>query len=93
MAEVLKETQVKEMATQVPDWKVEGKELKQVMKFKDFVTAMDFVNKLIEPAEAAGHHPDIAISYNTVTISLTSHDAGGLTEKDFAMAKQISSLK
>ncbi|ERT09366.1 putative pterin-4-alpha-carbinolamine dehydratase [Lyngbya aestuarii BL J] len=93
MAEVLQETQVKEMASEVPDWKVEGKELKQVMKFKDFVTAMDFVNKLIEPAEAAGHHPDIAISYNTVTISLTSHDAGGLTEKDFAMAKQISSLK
>jgi 4a-hydroxytetrahydrobiopterin dehydratase len=93
MAEVLQETQVKEMASDVPDWKVEGKELKQVMTFKDFVTAMDFVNKLIEPAEAAGHHPDIAISYNKVTISLTSHDAGGLTEKDFAMAKQISSLK
>jgi 4a-hydroxytetrahydrobiopterin dehydratase len=54
---------------------------------------MDFVNKLVEPAEAAGHHPDIAISYNKVTISLTTHDAGGLTEKDFAMAKQISSLK
>lgn len=93
MAEVLNETQVQEMASQVPDWKVEGKELKQVMKFKDFVTAMDFVNKLIEPAEAAGHHPDIAISYNTVTISLTSHDAGGLTEKDFSMAKQIDGLK
>jgi 4a-hydroxytetrahydrobiopterin dehydratase len=64
-----------------------------VIKFKDFVAAMDFVNKLVEPAEAAGHHPDLAISYNKVTISLTTHDAGGLTEKDFAMAKQISSLK
>jgi 4a-hydroxytetrahydrobiopterin dehydratase len=93
MAEVLNETQVQERAAQVPDWKVEGKQLKQVIKFKDFVAAMDFVNKLIEPAEAAGHHPDLAISYNKVTISLTTHDAGGLTEKDFAMAKQISSLK
>ncbi|MDY7021601.1 MAG: 4a-hydroxytetrahydrobiopterin dehydratase [Cyanobacteriota bacterium] len=93
MAEVLNETQVKDMATQVPDWTVEGKELKQEMKFKDFIAAMDFVNKLVEPAEAAGHHPDIAISYNKVTISLTSHDAGGLTEKDFEMAKKISSLK
>ncbi|WP_413164619.1 4a-hydroxytetrahydrobiopterin dehydratase [Capilliphycus salinus ALCB114379] len=93
MAEVLNETEVKKMAAEVPDWQVEGKELKQVMKFKDFVTAMAFVNKLIEPAEAAGHHPDLEISYNKVTISLTSHDAGGLTEKDFAMAKQIDGLK
>ncbi|MEB3278794.1 MAG: 4a-hydroxytetrahydrobiopterin dehydratase [Lyngbya sp.] len=93
MAEVLDETEVQQMAAEVPDWQVEGKELKQVMKFKDFVTAMEFVNKLIEPAEAAGHHPDITISYNKVTISLTTHDAGGLTEKDFAMAKQIDGLK
>jgi 4a-hydroxytetrahydrobiopterin dehydratase len=50
------------------------------------------VNKLVEPAETAGHHPDLEISYNKVTISLTSHDAGGLTEKDFALARQISTL-
>lgn len=53
---------------------------------------MDFVNKLVEPAEAAGHHPDLSISYNKVTVSLTSHDAGGLTESDFEMAKTISAL-
>lgn len=93
MAEVLNETQVQTRAAEVPNWTVEGKKLKQVMTFKDFIAAMEFVNKLIEPAEAAGHHPDITISYNKVTICLTTHDAGGLTEKDFAMAKQISSLQ
>ena len=93
MAEVLSETQVQEMVAEIPDWTVEGKELKRVMKFKDFIAAIEFVNKLVEPAEAAGHHPDLTISYNQVTVSLTTHDAGGLTEKDFAMAKEISNLK
>lgn len=92
MAEVLNETQVQQMVTQVPQWSVEGKELKRTLTFKDFIAAIDFVNKLVQPAEDAGHHPDIAISYNKVTISLTTHDAGGLTEKDFALAKEISSL-
>ena len=47
----------------------------------------------MEPAEAAGHHPDLAISYNKVTVSLTSHDAGGLTAKDFELAQTISQIK
>jgi 4a-hydroxytetrahydrobiopterin dehydratase len=71
---------------------VEGQQLKLVKTFKDFIAAIDFVNQLVEPAEAAGHHPDLEISYNKVTICLTTHDAGGLTEKDFEMAKVISNL-
>ena len=54
--------------------------------------AIAFVDRLVEPAEAAGHHPDLAISYNQVTVSLTSHDAGGLTQKDFALAQTISNI-
>lgn len=54
--------------------------------------AIAFVNKLVAPSEAAGHHPDIEISYNKVTVNLTTHDAGGLTEKDFALAQEISAL-
>ncbi|MEB3886822.1 4a-hydroxytetrahydrobiopterin dehydratase [Lyngbya sp. CCY1209] len=92
MAELLSDAKIQEMATQVPDWSVEGKELKCVKTFGGFVEAVDFVNKLVEPAESAAHHPDLAISYNKVTITLTTHDSGGLTEKDFAMAKEISSL-
>ena len=92
MTELLSASQVQSLSAELPEWTVEGKQLKVVKTFKDFIAAMDFVNQLVEPAEAAGHHPDIAISYNKVTISLTTHDAGGLTEKDFEMAKTISSL-
>jgi 4a-hydroxytetrahydrobiopterin dehydratase len=92
MAEKLSASQVQSLSAQVPDWKVEGQQLKLVKTFKDFIAAIDFVNQLVEPAEAAGHHPDLEISYNKVTICLTTHDAGGLTEKDFEMAKVISNL-
>ncbi|MGB3535770.1 MAG: 4a-hydroxytetrahydrobiopterin dehydratase [Microcoleaceae cyanobacterium] len=92
MAELLSASQVKSLSAEIPEWTVEGKQLKTVKTFKDFIAAMDFVNQLVEPAEAKGHHPDLAISYNKVTITLTTHDAGGLTEKDFEMAKIISSL-
>jgi 4a-hydroxytetrahydrobiopterin dehydratase len=56
------------------------------------VEAIAFVNQIVEPAEAAGHHPDLEISYNKVTVSLTTHDAGGLTSKDFDLAQVISKL-
>ena len=54
--------------------------------------AVSFVNCLISPSEKAGHHPDIAIAYNRVTISLTTHDAGGLTPQDFELAQTITKL-
>ncbi|MGB3403347.1 MAG: 4a-hydroxytetrahydrobiopterin dehydratase [Microcoleaceae cyanobacterium] len=92
MSQLLSASQIQNLSAEVPEWTVEGKQLKIVKTFEDFVKAIDFVNQLVEPAEAAGHHPDLTISYNKVTISLTSHDAGGLTEKDFEMAKTISSL-
>ena len=51
-----------------------------------------FVNALVDPAEALGHHPDIVITYNRVALTLTTHDAGGLTELDFQLAEAISQL-
>lgn len=93
MAELLSESEIQQRSTDLADWRVEGKELQCQKKFKDFIEAIAFVNKLVDPAEKAQHHPDLAISYNKVTISLTTHDAGGLTEKDFEMAKTISELK
>lgn len=92
MATLLSETEIQARAQQLTGWTLTGKELQATRKFKDFVEAIAFINRLVEPAEAAGHHPDLAISYNKVTISLTTHDAGGLTEKDFALAQQISQL-
>lgn len=92
MATLLSESEIQQHLQQIPDWQQAGNKIQRAFKFKNFVEAIEFVKKLVDPAEQAGHHPDIAISYNQVTISLTSHDAGGLTEKDFSMAKTISQL-
>ena len=76
----------------LPDWRLEGKTITCTRIFKDFIAAVNFVNRLVAPAEAAGHHPDLFISYNRVVLHLTTHDAGGLTEKDFALAEVITAL-
>jgi 4a-hydroxytetrahydrobiopterin dehydratase len=72
----------KKLASQLSDWTVEGKNLYCVRQFPDFVDSIAFVNKLVEPAIAVSHHPDLEISYNKVKIILTTHDAGGLTAVD-----------
>lgn len=92
MAQLLTETEVQEKLGQLSGWTLQGKEIQCNRRFQDFVEAIAFVNRLVEPAEAAGHHPDIAISYNQVTVSLTTHDAGGLTNADFELAKTISQI-
>jgi 4a-hydroxytetrahydrobiopterin dehydratase len=92
MDSLLKDTEIQARLSQLSGWTVEGYQLSCTRKFKDFIEAIAFVNKLVEPSEAAGHHPDIEISYNQVTVNLTTHDAGGLTDKDFALAEKISAL-
>jgi len=89
---LLSQIEVSKHMENLPGWTIENQQFCRTYQFKDFVEAIDFVNRLVEPAETAGHHPDIAISYNKVTISLTTHDAGGLTQKDFDLAKIISQL-
>jgi 4a-hydroxytetrahydrobiopterin dehydratase len=69
-----------------PDWKIDHGELVRTFKFETFRDAVAFVNKVASIAEEANHHPDIDIRYNQVRLALISHDAGGLTAKDFALA-------
>jgi 4a-hydroxytetrahydrobiopterin dehydratase len=78
--------------SRVPGWRVVAGELVRTFQFADFRAALGFVNQVGELAEAAGHHPDIDIRYNKVRLGLVSHDAGGLTEKDFNLAAQIDPL-
>lgn len=73
----------------VPGWKKQGAVLRRTYGFKDFVAAIRFVEKVARLAEKAWHHPDIDIRWNRVELALTTHDEGGLTEKDFALAKQF----
>ncbi|NET05306.1 MAG: 4a-hydroxytetrahydrobiopterin dehydratase [Symploca sp. SIO2B6] len=89
---LLNSTEINQQLQNLPGWTTNGKQLSRTFQFKNFVEAIDFVNLLVEPAQTARHHPDISISYNRVTISLTTHDAGGLTQQDFALAKKISQL-
>ncbi len=72
--------------TALPEWKIVSGELVKTFKFKDFPAALAFVNQVGELAESAGHHPDIDIRYNKVRLALVTHDAGGLTAKDFDLA-------
>jgi 4a-hydroxytetrahydrobiopterin dehydratase len=72
-----------------PGWQRAGAEIRRVYRFGDFREALAFVNRVGALAEGAGHHPDIDIRYNTVTLALTTHDAGGLTSKDFELARAI----
>ncbi len=89
---LLSENQINRKIEALPQWTTDGKSLQRTFIFTDFVTAIDFVNQLVEPSEAAGHHPDLEISYNKVSITLSTHDAGGLTQLDFSLAEQISNL-
>jgi 4a-hydroxytetrahydrobiopterin dehydratase len=63
--------------------------LHREIKTKDFMTAYNMVSAIVGPAEAAEHHPDLALGWGYVRITLTTHDAGGVTEKDHALAKAI----
>lgn len=71
-------------------WQIESGELVHAFEFADFRAALRFVNAVGELAEQAGHHPDIDIRYNRVRLSLITHDAGGLTAKDFDLAEGAS---
>jgi 4a-hydroxytetrahydrobiopterin dehydratase len=76
----------------LPGWEIKDGELVRTFKFEDFRAALRFVNQVGELAEAAGHHPDIDIRYNRVRLGLVTHDAGGLTGKDFDLAAQADKV-
>ena len=86
----LSEEELGGLLRELPEWAVEDGKLVRFWTFNNFVEAMAFVNRVAELAESAGHHPDIDIRYNRVQLGLVSHDAGGITARDAAMARQLS---
>lgn len=80
--------EVKSRLSKLNGWQVESGQLVRTFQFKTFRDSLAFVNRVGEMAEHAGHHPDIDIRYNRVKLSLVTHDAGGLTAKDFDLAAQ-----
>ena len=75
--------------TSIPGWEQKEGALVKQYKFKGFLEAIAFVNRVAGLAEEADHHPDILIRYHQVRLTLVTHSAGGLTEKDFALARKI----
>ena len=78
----------------VRDWTLEGRAIRKQFTFAGFPEAVAFVNRLVPEAEAADHHPDITINYRKVTLLYSTHDEGGVTQKDFdgaAMADRNAS--
>lgn len=84
--------EIAERLAKVPGWHLQGKEITKQFHFLSFKASLAFVNKVGDIAEAADHHPDITINYNRVTLALTTHAAGGLTERDFALAAEIETV-
>jgi 4a-hydroxytetrahydrobiopterin dehydratase len=90
--DLLTEEQITERLVALTGWERQDDSIVRVAKLADFKAAMLYVGAIAYLAEAANHHPDIAISWNKVTLTLSTHSAGGLTSKDFALAEQISAL-
>ncbi len=88
----LSDQQIASRLVTLQNWRVEAGELTRTFGFKDFRAALEFVNQVGDLAEGAGHHPDIDIRYNRVRLALVTHDAGGLTAKDFDLAGAVNKL-
>lgn len=88
----LAQGQLTELSREVPEWSLRDSALKRDFKFKGFDEAMEFVNEVAEVAASEDHHPDMCISYNKVSLKLTTHKIGGLTKNDFIMAAKINEL-
>ncbi|MEO1400363.1 MAG: 4a-hydroxytetrahydrobiopterin dehydratase [Cyanobacteria bacterium J06635_1] len=73
-------------------WQINNDRLECTYELADFVESVAFVEQLVAPAETLGHHPDVAIAYNRVSLSLTTHDADGLTDLDYQLAEEISAI-
>ncbi|MFZ4574334.1 MAG: 4a-hydroxytetrahydrobiopterin dehydratase [Phycisphaerales bacterium] len=88
----LTEDEVERAMPRVPEWGLVGEAIQRTFQFKDFQQSMRFVQLVAEAAEAANHHPDILIRYSRVTLTLQTHDAGGITEKDFDLAAKADAF-
>lgn len=88
----MSDSQVKTALEAAPEWSLVGETIQRTFHFSDFTGAMAFVGQIAGAAEERQHHPDILIRYNKVTLTLATHDAGGITTSDFELAKTADGL-
>ena len=90
---ILSSEALAEALKELNEWRVEAGQLKKSWTFPDFSASLAFVNSVGELAEAADHHPDITFGWGYAEIALTTHDRGGVTDVDIALASKINKLK
>lgn len=89
----ISEAKIQKRLSELDDWKLDGDSITKVFKFRDFATAWDFMNQVAVLADKElHHHPEWTNVYNSVDISLTTHEAKGLTDKDFELARAIDEI-
>ncbi len=88
----LEDSEIEARLTEHPGWERAGDAIVKRYTRGDFVGSVHFVDSLVEPAEAMNHHPDLEISWDTVTVSLSTHSEGGVTAADFELAAKIDAL-
>lgn len=88
----LADAEIEARLTEHPGWERRGAAIRKDFKRGDFVGSVNFVRSLVEPAEGMNHHPDLEISWDTVTVSLSTHADGGVTDADFELATKIDAL-
>ena len=89
----LKDAEVDQALNSLEYWRRTGNTIERDFQFDDFLHAVHFVNRIAELAEHANHHPDILINFNRVKLMLSSHDSGGVTQRDIQLAAKINQLK
>lgn len=88
----LSDEEIERGLADLPDWRRDGDALVRQLELADFVGSVEFVNRLVPEAEEMNHHPDLSISWNKVTVKLTTHSQGGITASDFELARRIDGL-
>jgi len=89
---LLSDTEIEQELADLPGWERKGGAIEKSFKRGDFVDSVRFVDGVVEPAEGMNHHPDLAISWDTVTVTISTHSEGGLTAADFELAGKIDAL-
>ncbi|OFX17960.1 hypothetical protein A3K71_03020 [archaeon RBG_16_50_20] len=84
--------QIRTQVATLDGWRLRGKRISKFFVFEDFMQGVRFLNRVAKLAEAMNHHPDIDIRYNKIKLSLTTHDEGGLTMRDFKLARNIDRM-
>lgn len=88
----LSKPEIQQKLKEMQGWSLEGKAIRKKYTLKSFMPVIALVNQIAEAAEKANHHPDLTINYNVLGVALSTHSEGGVTEKDFALAKQIDEI-